>query len=468
MVRSVRDNERLGGHRAAVIGGSMAGLLAARVLSDHFDEVTIIERDRLPDAPTDRRGVPQARHAHVLLARGLDVLDELFPDLADELAMEGAERADFGTDIRWQSFGTWKVRFPSGIRCSFQSRALLESVIRRRALARPGVRVRDGLRAAGLVADPSGRRLVGVRVGRAGGSEGSEDELIPADLVVDASGRGSRTPAWLEALGYAAPQVSTVTVHVGYSSRVYRRPATPPGSWKGVYVLGTPPMGRAGVILPIEGDRWMVTLIGLLRDYPPAEEAGFLEFARGLASGELYNAIRHAEPIGEIACHRIPAHQWRRYEKAARLPEGLVVLGDALCSFNPIYGQGMTTGALAALALGRCLREQARARGPCEIDGLSAAFRARAAEVIEAPWRLATGEDLRFPEVEGERPRALPLYNWYAGHVHMLCGYDPAVSERFYRVQHLLARPRALFHPRVALAVLRRQLGLDRRPALGA
>lgn len=442
----------------------MAGLLAARVLSDHFDEVTIIERDRLPDGAAVRRGVPQARHAHALLARGLDALEELFPDIGAELAREGAERGDFGTDIRWQSFGTWKVRSPSGVRCSFQSRMLLEAVLRRRALSLPGVRVRDGLRAAGLVADPLGRRLVGVRV--EGGEDGPREEVIPADLVVDASGRGTRTPAWLEGLGYAAPEVSAVTVHVGYASRTFRRPATPPGSWKGLYTLGTPPMRRAGVILPIEGDLWMVTLIGRLHDYPPADEAGFLAFARGLPSGELHEAIRGAEPLGEIACYRIPSYQWRHYERVARLPEGLAVLGDALCSFNPIYGQGMTTGALTALALGRCLREQRRARGPGAIDGLSAAFQSRAAEVIAAPWRMATGEDLRFPEVQGERPRALPLYNWYAAHVHMLCGYDPAVSERFYRVQHMLARPRALLHPRIALAVLRRQLGLDRRPAL--
>ncbi|HSN98969.1 MAG TPA: FAD-dependent monooxygenase [Candidatus Nanopelagicales bacterium] len=462
MVRYVQDKERLRGRRAAVIGGSMAGLLAARVLSDHFDEVTIIERDPLPIGTEERRGVPQARHAHALLARGLDVLSELFPGVLEELAGEGAERVDFGTDIRWQSFGTWKVSSPSGIRCSFQSRALLESVVRRRARSLPGIHLRDGCRAAGLVMDPSGRRLTGVRI------EGpASDEVIPAELVVDASGRGSPTPAWLEALGYAAPEVSAVKVHVGYSSRIFRRPEPVPGAWKVLYLLATAPVSRAGVIFPIEGGRWMVTLIGLLRDYPPHDDAGFLEFARGLPSDELYHAIRGAEPLGGIASHRFASHQWRRYERAARLPEGLCVLGDALCSFNPIYGQGMTTGALAALTLDGCLREQRRSRGPGSLDGLTTAFHARVAEMIEMPWRIATGEDLRFPEVEGERTRALPLLNWYAGHVHALCGYDPEVTARFYRVQHMLARPRALLHPRVALAVLRRYLGLDRRLALG-
>jgi 2-polyprenyl-6-methoxyphenol hydroxylase-like FAD-dependent oxidoreductase len=196
----------------------------------------------------------------------------------------------------------------------------------------------------------------------------------------------------------------------------------------------------------------------VLRDYPPDDEAGFLDFARRLPSDELHRAIRSAEPLSEIACHRFPAHLRRRYERMARLPEGLVVLGDALCSFNPIYGQGMTTGALAALTLGRCLRELRRARGQGAIRGLTAAFQERVAEVIELPWRLATGEDLRFPGVEGERAISLPLLNWYVEHVHALCGYDIEVTSRFYRVQHMLSAPAALFHPRVALAVLRRHL----------
>ncbi|AKT37818.1 uncharacterized protein CMC5_019610 [Chondromyces crocatus] len=444
----------------------MAGLLAARVLSDHFERVTIIERDVISTEPAPRKGVPQARHVHVLLARGLDVLGELFPGVGDELAAAGAERIDFGTDMRWQSFGTWKVCFPRGLRCSFQSRALLEAVVRRRALALDGVRLRDGLRATGLATDPSGRRITGVRV-----EGGLADELIPAELVVDTSGRGSRMPTWLETLGYAAPEEASVRVHVGYASRIYRRPEPAPGSWRALYMLGTEPGHRAGVISPIEGGRWMVTLIGLLKDYPPADERGFLEFARGLASDELYQAIRGAEPLTDIASHRFPSHVWRRYDRLARLPEGLAVLGDALCSINPVYGQGMTTGALSALTLDRCLHEQRRARHTRpgeELCGLTRRFQSRVAEVVEAPWRIATGEDLRFPEVEGERSRSQTLLNWYARHVHGLCGYDPEVTARFCRVQHMLAGPLALFHPRVAIAVLRRQLGLDHPHAFGA
>ncbi|EYF03001.1 FAD-dependent oxidoreductase [Chondromyces apiculatus] len=463
MARPVPDKDHVVGRRAVVIGGSMAGLLTARVLADHFDEVTLVERDSISAEPADRKGVPQGRHVHVLLARGLDVLGELFPGVIEELAAEGAERIDFGTDMRFQSFGTWKVCFPSGIRCSFQSRALLEAVVRRRALALEGVRLRSGLRATGLELDASGRQVTGVRVEGAVG-----DETIPADLVVDASGRGSRTPAWLEALGYEAPEESSVRVHVGYASRIYRRPDPMPSTWRALYMLGTETRHRAGVVSPIEGNRWMVTLIGVLKDYPPADEKGFLEFARNLSSDELYHAIRDAEPLGPIASHRFPSHVWRRYERLARLPEGIAVLGDALCSINPVYGQGMTTGALAAMTLDRCLREQRRARGPGDLCGLTRAFQARVAEVIEVPWRLATGEDLRFPEVEGERTRSQSMLNWYARHVHGLCGYDPEVTARFYRVQHMLSGPQALFHPRVALAVLRRQLGLDRHLALGA
>lgn len=455
MAQRFRDQGRPAGRRAVVIGASMAGLLAARFLSDHFDEVTLIERDRLADDGATRKGNPQARHAHALLAKGLQILADLFPGILDELEAAGAQRVDIGTDFYWYHHHAWRVRYPSDVSVSFQSRALLEATVRRRVLALPRLRLRDGCDASGLLAAPGGRGVAGVRIVAAGAAP----EELRADLVVDASGRGSRTAAWLQALGYEAPPESVVKVNVGYASRVYRRPRLGAPPWKALFVLGTPPGDRRfGVIFPIEGDRWIVTLGGLLKEYPPDDEAGFLAYAQRLECDEVHRAIRGAEPLGDILTYRFPAHLRRHYERMARTPDGLVVLGDSLCSFNPIYGQGMTTSALAAATLERCLRDRPRALGPRALEGLPAAFYRRVARVIDVPWSLAVGEDLRFPEVEGSRGGAQPWLRWYVDELHALGADNAAVLDRFYRVQHMLSPRSSLFHPRVALAVLRRQI----------
>lgn len=434
----------------------MAGLLAARLLNDHFDEVTLVERDLLllEDGAT-RKGNAQGRHAHALLAKGQEILADLFPGILTDLEAAGAERVDVGSDFHWHHHHTFRIRYRSGFCCSFQSRALLESMVRRRVLALSHIRLRQGCHARGLLAAPDGRGVAGVRLEA---SDGGVEELH-ADLVVDASGRGSRVPAWLKEIGYEPPAESVVQVNVGYASRVYRRPSPSPHPWKALFVLGTPPEDkRFGVILPIEGDRWIVTLGGLLKDYPPDDDAGFLAFAQHLSCDAVYRAIRTAEPQSDIATYRFPAHLRRHYERMARAPEGLIALGDSLCSFNPIYGQGMTTGALAAVTLDRCLRDRRRARGPAALEGLPAAFYRRMTKVIDVPWGMAVGEDLTFPEVVGKRGGVQPLLRWYVDELHALNGSDPAICDRFYRVQHMIAPPSTLFHPQVALAVLRRQL----------
>jgi len=423
------------GKHAVVVGSSMAGLLAARVLSDHFEAVTLIERDGLPDASTVRKAVPQGAHAHGLLARGLEVLRELFPDLQAALVAGGASVGDIGTALRFYQFGTWKLEVPLGIDGLFMSRPFLEWHVRERVRAIPNVKLVAG-KVTGLIASDDGAALRGVWMG---------DARVDAELVVDASGRASQVPAGFRAIGFPAPSVEEVRVDVGYATRLFRRPK---GDERALIVVPEPPKEkRFAAIFPIEGDRWICTLGGWLRDHPPQDEAGWLAFARSLPVPEPHDLIRGAEPLTDIGTFKFPSSQRRRWESLARRPEGFVAVGDSVCSFNPVYGQGMTVSALDAIAL---RDELARGMSP----GFGARVQKRIAKVVDVPWMMVTGEDFRWPETEGKRGLETNLVNAYMGKVHRLGGTDPEVVKAFIRVMHLLAPPPSMFHPRMMLRVL--------------
>lgn len=451
-IKQAKD-ARFSSHHAVVIGTSMAGLLAGRVLSDHFECVTLIERDRLPEDAEARRGVPQGQHIHVLLKKGASLLTELFPDLPAALAQRGAPYLDTIADVRWYHFGVWKARFPSNIKGYSQSRPFLEQCVRRCLAAKANVRFIDQCEVTQLCANDDNSRVTGVHLRHRNG-ECSEEELA-ADLVVDASGRGSQAPQWLLSLGYEHVRESRVKIDIGYASRIYRRPRGLSLDWKVLVIYPTPPDGkRAGYVVPIEDNCWIVSLTGWLRNYPPSDEAGFLDYARSLPESSLYEVIKDAEPLTAIAAHRFPANQRRHYERMSRFPEGLIILGDAVCSFNPIYGQGMTTAALEASILHECLRQQQRSHIRGHVAGLAQHFQKAIAKVVDGPWLLATNEDFRYPETEGHRPPGMHLLNWYTGRLHELVSSYHVATLRFYEVLHMLKHPIALFDLRILFAVL--------------
>jgi 2-polyprenyl-6-methoxyphenol hydroxylase-like FAD-dependent oxidoreductase len=438
----------ISGRHALVIGGSMAGLCAARALSERFDRVTLVERDVF-GGPDPRKGVPQGRHLHALLRRGLDELEGWFPGLNAELQGLGAEEMEFGTDLRWFHYGGWKVGAPSGVVCLGLSRPLLEHAVRQRVLALPNLDRQDGVVVRGLLTDPARRRVTGVRVTK----DGVESE-IAADLVVDTSGRGSALPRWLAELGRDAVPESVLTVNVGYASRVWRRPPAGTVAWKGCYVLGQSPHSkRLGAIFPVEGGRWISVLAGVLGDHPPIDEEGHARFARELPHPAIADALARAEPLSDIASYRFPAHQRRHYERAS-MPDGLVAVGDAVCSFNPIYGQGITTAALGARALEAHLATDGGG------EGASDRFQRRLSGVLDVPWMMSTGEDLRYPEVEAVRPWYNGIAQWYTARVHRAALHDPEVARAFYQAMNLVAPPTVLAG--VAWRVL---MGGGERPA---
>jgi 2-polyprenyl-6-methoxyphenol hydroxylase-like FAD-dependent oxidoreductase len=437
------------GAHAVVLGGSISGLLAARVLSEFYDQVTIVERDALPDGADPRRGVPQGRHFHALLASGARVLDDLFPGILDELADAGATvlSSDKLSDL-WQELGGYNLHRESGeytrlVRAYQMTRPFLEAHIRRRLRAISTVSILDEHDVSELIATAT--RVTGARICPHSGGAARE---LRADLVVDATGRGGRTPAFLDSLGYGRPAESGLTVHVTYSSQMLRvRPPAPPSK---LFIVGTAP-GRSvgGALAACEDDTWILTAAGMAGNEPPTEWEALRDFTATWAPEPMTAALHRAEPIGVAARYRYPSSQWRRYDRMRNFPDGLLVFGDAICSFNPVYGQGMSVVALEAAALRQCLAD-----GDTQ---LSRRFFTASARPISMAWQMATGADLSIPEVDAKRTLATRAMAWYTDRVLAACASDLRVMEQFSRVANLLDPPSALMSPAVARRVLGRR-----------
>lgn len=432
----------------------MAGLLAARVLADHFDEVVVIDRDTLPDGAQHRRGVPQARQVHVLLARGLRIIDGLFPGYAAQLQAAGAVRMSVPGDTLMLTPAGWLDRRAPGWEVFSASRPVFEAAVRHRVGQLPGVDVLDGHEVTGVRTARNGREVAGVTV-RPAAAKGSPFE-VEADVVVDAAGRGSRAVAWLRELGYPPPPVVEVDPDIAYASRIFRVPDGFGADWKAVMLASQPPsIPRTGYLFPIEDGQWIVSLMGAAGQHPPTDEDGWRAFARSLRHPVIADAIADAEPVSPIRGHRGTVNRLLRFEKMRRRPEGLVVLGDAACAFNPIYGQGMSAAAIAADTLGSCLRQRTRGRAD-DRAGLAVAFQRALARAMAAPWMLSTGEDLRFPTTTGARAgAALHAQHRYMDRVVAAATRDPAVADVYVRVLGMLQAPTAVFSPRVLAAAAR-------------
>ncbi|MGD2181862.1 FAD-dependent oxidoreductase [Lusitaniella coriacea] len=436
---------------AIVIGGSMTGLLTARILINHYNRVTIIERDRLPDQPIYRPGVPQSRQGHVLLERGRAILEELFPGFQEEIVARGAHPLDMAEDLAWLTPFGWGIRFDLNVIMLSCSRFFLEWNVRRRLNAFPQIKFQQGSEVKGLLMDAEGVLVTGARV-----RTGEEEKPLFADLVVDASGRNSKAPQWLEQLGYLPPQETIVTAHIGYASRVYEFPEGLDADWKGFLVQTLPPyQPRGGFLLPIEGNRWLVTLGGGDGDYPPGDEEAFLEFIRTLPTPVMYDAIQKAKARSPIYCYRGTQNHLRQYDRLSQLPDGFVALGDSVCAFNPIYGQGMTAAALSALLLDRTLKTWQKD----SLWGFSLHFQKKLAKENAPLWEMATTEDCRYQTVVGMSPTpSVRFMHGYMDRVVALTTESVFVRQTLLNVFNLLTPAIALFHPKILLRVLKKVL----------
>lgn len=427
--------------RVVVLGGSVAGMLAARVLAPHHGRVTVVERDTFPAVGRRRKGVPQDRHVHSLHPRGQQIMERLLPGLTDELVARGAALGEFGPDTRFV-FGRPLARAFTGHAVLASSRPLLEGQIRTRVLELDNVETLEACDALGLAVDDG--RVAGVRVLRR--RDGAAAELLPAEVVVDATGRQTRLPRWLEELGLTPPHEDVGELDVAYVSCRFAR--DPDEDDVIVNVVGaTPPNGRSGgAAVAAEGDSIVVTLVGLLGEVPPTDPEELVEYAAGLCDPGIHDLIIGREPLADPVLMRIPPGRRRHYDRLDDLPEGLVPIGDALCSFNPAYGQGMSVAAVEAARLGDCLADGH--------DQLTARYLAAVNGILDHAWSMARGADAAFTSSHRDRrPLPVRLLGRYQRRLLAAAHEDPVVASAFLEVMGLVRPPRSLLRPAVVARV---------------
>lgn len=442
--------EGAGSRHAVVVGGSLAGLLAAHVLAQHADKVTVVERDHYPDGPQPRPGVPQGRHAHVLLEGGQLALDSLLPGFMDRLRASGAPRVGQPSDmVQWQS-GRWFRRTEATTYIYTGSRGQVEHLVRERVLANPRITTVTSTEAVGLVGDAS--RVRGVLLRRRGeGAAGQEQLTLEADLVLDASGRGSRASQWLAEIGAEPPHEETIDTGLAYASRIYHNKSSHLGTNAlAYYVFPNPSQVYSGGVLPLEDGRYLVILAGLRGSEPPTDEEGFTAFAARFPHPLIHDWLREAEPDTPPFGFRRTSNLRRRYDLPGRRPAGFLAVGDALCTFNPIYGQGMAVAAMSAVALHDALADVRRTATTRRVQ--QALF-----EASRQAWDISAGADRKMPGAVGNAvaPRAVDKpAGWYLRRVQQRYPGDPVVGPAFRSVLTLTSPLTSLFAPKVARAVL--------------
>ena len=431
------------GKEAIVIGAGMAGLAAAGALADHFERVIVLERDGLPGQAVPRAGTPQSRHLHALLPGGQRALTDLFPHFERDLVNAGAVPLRMLGDLHVEIPGLGPLP-PRDFGWLFYgaSRPLIESITRRQAERLTNLTVRSGCRIHEITATPDGSVVTGVKCESAEGRQ----ELVAADVVVDASGRGAPTLALLRSSGRPVPDEIVIGVDLHYSTATFVIPQDASANWKGTATQPRAPgWRRGGYMLPIEGNRWMLTLTGQLGERPPAEPDGFMDYAQRLGTQTIYNAIKHAERQGGFERYGYLASVWRRFDRLNSFPRGLLPIGDSICRLNPIYGQGMSVAAQEARLLNQLLKDRATTTDP--LAGLALAFCSEAVPLVEAPWSMSAVPDLAYPETRGERPADFESRLEYNDALMRTAMRDAAVLRLLVEVQHLLKPPSILQDP---------------------
>lgn len=430
MVGKKAMHTSIGAH-AVVIGGSIAGLFTARVLSDYFDRVTIFEADSIPDQVTPRRRVPQGGHAHTLLAGGALVMQKFYPALHEDLIAAGAKYGDMTLMSRVHAAGRWKPQLSTGALGYFMSRPLLEDVVRKHTCAIKNVQLCSNESVSGYMSSADNCSVAGVVL------EKSKKE-VAADLVVDASGRCSITPNQLKQLGYGSPKNTSIGANIGYTTFELPAPENIHLESSAIYLLPNKATDTRGLSLfHIEGNRYIVTGAGAYKDYPPTDWVEFLEFAKGFSPQNIYEVIKNLQPLGPVRHFRYGESVRYHYEDMRRFPRGLIVVGDAVCSFNPLYSQGMTVAAKEAEYLAFCI-EQCMARDTT-VDRLAPTFfKGAAAKIIDVSWNMVALLDLKNPQTKGKRPWRYNFAFWLYAKYRILANVDEEFGVAYSKVVHMM------------------------------
>lgn len=437
------DRDRVSQNRdhAIVVGAGMAGLCAARVLADAFAEVTVVDRDPLPDEPVDRRGVPQAKQPHQMHEAGRATLEDLFPGFGEELLSAGGLVVDMASDMEFYHEGELLADGPKRLPSYTASRPLFEQIVRKRVADIDAITFRSGHQFVNYIEDETATAVRGVTVTT---DDGDQTE-IPAELVVDATGRTSRTPNWLENHGYETPPTDEIQIDVTYNTVAVERP---PSERRLVVVPPEPPRTRGGGALPIEDDRWLVTIQGMYGDDVLRTPDEFVSQAADLPVPAVQELLETHEWVSDDIHHYpFTSNVRRRYEDLNRFPDGLVVVGDAIASINPLYGQGMSIAALEALLLHHAIAAD-------ESGNLALRFFDRIEEVVDIAWMIAVGGDLNFPQAEGTKPRGASIFDWYVSRLLQKARSDGTLRDAYTRVMRMEKPPTSLFRPGVVRRVL--------------
>jgi 2-polyprenyl-6-methoxyphenol hydroxylase-like FAD-dependent oxidoreductase len=423
---------KLIGRQAIVVGAGMGGLPTARALADYFEHVVVLERDTLPFDASHRMGIPQGRHTHALLAGGQRALGDLFPGFEQDLTNAGAVPVENGLDLRFERPGQDPLPARDlGLVVCAMSRPLIELTLRQRVEQHANITIREHCRVRDLVASPNGATILAIRFEN---SEG-RSETLSADLVVEASGRGNLTLGFLESR--LRPEETSIGVDITYATAVFAIPDDRPTDWTGVATFDAPARGGlAGVLLPLERNRWIVTLVGHHGEKPPVDRDGFIAYAQQLRTPTIYDAIKKAEQLGEVVRFGFPASFRRHFDRLEEFPRGLIPFGDSICRFNPVYGQGMSVAAQEARLLHELLGRHAAEPDP--LAGLAPAFFAESTSLIETPWALAATPDLAHPKTVGQRPEDLDQALEFTEGLFQLAAQDAAVHRLLFEVLHLL------------------------------
>jgi 2-polyprenyl-6-methoxyphenol hydroxylase-like FAD-dependent oxidoreductase len=429
------------GRRAVVIGSGIAGLSAAAVLAGYFEQVDILERDKIAASIQSRPGTPQDRHPHGLLAGGLKALGEILPGFERDLAAAGGVPVKIAEEIRVEraDVGALPCRdFGLSILCA--SRPLIESVLRYRVMAISNISLRPECRVGKIIESNGVACGVQFDVGR------RRSQTLESNLVVDASGRGAPTSSLLDALGWGQPKVSEVNLEIGYSTMIVRFSPHDLPQWKVVLTGTNPPYsGLTALFFPLEGDRWYITIADHAAVPRLQTWDDFISACSELKTQTLSQLLSRAQPIGSVRHFGFSANRWQHFEELRRLPRGVLPVGDALCRFNPTYGQGMSSAALQARLLRTALEETAAEADP--IAAAQAAFMSDVKSVVQQPWNMSTGIDLAFPEARGERPANFEEGRRFQAKLLRAAVVDPVVHRALVEVGQLLRAPTILQEP---------------------
>jgi 2-polyprenyl-6-methoxyphenol hydroxylase-like FAD-dependent oxidoreductase len=435
------------GKHAVVVGAGIGGLTTAKALSSYFEKVSVLERDALPAGPEARTGTPQSRQVHVLLRGGLNALTEFFPDFETELEQAGAVRARVGSEIRveFPGFDPFPPRdLDFDTLC--MTRPLVEFVVRRGVEQQHNIELQSRCRVTKFLTSPDGSAVAGVRYDSANG----ESTTLAADLVVDASSRGTLTLEALDRLGMRRPDENEIGIDLSYATATFDIPPTAPRDWRAVIHRPSAQSGRGAFLFPIENNRWHIGLNGVHGETPPDGVQDFIAFAKTLRTPTIYDAIKHATAVGAIYRFGLPCSVRRRFEALQSFPGGLLPIGDVVCRFNPAFGQGMSVVAQEVGVLKQLLDARTGAADPH--DGLAPAFFAAIQDVLAAPWSVAEN-DFIYAKTRGECPTDFQRRLKYGNALQRIAAEDAAVHRIVAEVNNLVKPPSALRNPQIASRV---------------